>query len=279
MNTKENSKYPLEEYIDQNEKTDNYFEESFNIYEYFEIYNQIYFENLLGSITLSWSSRMTSCAGVFSVYKGIPTIRLSECLLKYRNLNEVRETLLHEMIHAYCYIKKYDMSDDLSGHGKYFKNKMIEINNETGLNITIYHNFINEVNYYTKYIWRCNGICRFKKPYFGFVKRQINRPPQKADKWFEKHKKECGGTFIRISPSEDDEKKIKKKKNKERKLEEKKNKNSVKNNSNNIDFYLTNFSNKKDCFSNKDNNNGNNKHLKKRKEGFSGNIYTLSDYK
>ena len=44
------------------------------------------------------------------------------------------------MIHAYCYIKKYDMSDDLSGHGKYFKNKMIEINNETGLNITIYHN-------------------------------------------------------------------------------------------------------------------------------------------
>ncbi len=42
MNTKENSKYPLEEYIDQNEKTDNYFEESFNIYEYFEIYNQIY---------------------------------------------------------------------------------------------------------------------------------------------------------------------------------------------------------------------------------------------
>ena len=113
MNTKENSKHPLEEYIDQNEKIDDYFEESFNIYEYFEIYNQIYFENLLGSITLSWSSRMTSCAGVFSVYKGIPTIRLSESLLKFRTITEVKETLLHEMIHAYCFSSHLNLKKKL----------------------------------------------------------------------------------------------------------------------------------------------------------------------
>ena len=191
----------------ENEKSE---EETFDLYEYFQIYNEIFFENLLGCISLSWSSKMTSCAGVFSVYKGVPTIRLSESLLKFRTITEVKETLLHEMIHAYCFIKKYDMSDDLSGHGKYFKQKMNEINKETGFNVTVYHNFLDEVSYYAKYVWRCNGICRNKKPYYGYVRRQMNRPPQKADKWFMKHQKECGGTFIRISPTEEEEKKEKK---------------------------------------------------------------------
>ena len=76
----------------ENEKSE---EETFDLYEYFQIYNEIFFENLLGCISLSWSSKMTSCAGVFSVYKGVPTIRLSESLLKFRTITEVKETLLH----------------------------------------------------------------------------------------------------------------------------------------------------------------------------------------
>ena len=115
--------------------------ESFDVYNYFNIYNEIYYENLLGCITLEWSKKMTSCAGVFSVYKNVPTIRLSEPLLKFRSIDEIKETLLHEMIHAYCYIKQYDMTDDMSGHGRYFKEKMNEINTLTGLHITIYHSF------------------------------------------------------------------------------------------------------------------------------------------
>ena len=162
---------------------------SFDIYTYFQIYNEIFFENLLNPVSISWSKKMTSCAGVFSIYNNIPSIRLSEPLLKFRSITEIKETLLHEMIHAYCHFKKYDMSDDLSGHGKYFKKKMKEINEITGFNISVYHNFIDEVEYYTKYVWRCDGKCRNEAPYFGYVRRQVNRAPQKADRWWDEHEK------------------------------------------------------------------------------------------
>lgn len=201
--------------------------ETFDVFEYFTIYNEIYYENLLGSITLEWSKKMTSCAGVFSVHNGIPKIRLSEPLLKYRSINEIKETLLHEMIHAYCYIKKLDMSDDMSGHGKHFKQKMNEINNLTGLHISVYHSFHDEVNFYKKYVWRCNGKCREWGPHYGYVRRQMNRPPQKADSWWSDHQKKCGGTFIRILPTDEDLEKQKKKrkkstvKGKENKVKEK----------------------------------------------------------
>ena len=199
--------------------------ETFDIFEYFTIYNQIYYENLLGSITLEWSKKMTSCAGVFSVYKGIPKIRLSEPILKYRSINEIKETLLHEMIHAYCYIKKLDMSDDMSGHGKYFKQKMNEINKSTGLHISVYHSFHDEVDFYKKYVWRCDGKCREWGPHYGYVRRQMNRPPQKADPWWNEHKKKCGGTFIRISPTDEE---LKKQKNEKKKTTVKGKENKVK---------------------------------------------------
>ena len=272
----------------ENEKSE---EETFDLYEYFQIYNEIFFENLLGCISLSWSSKMTSCAGVFSVYKGIPTIRLSESLLKFRTITEVKETLLHEMIHAYCFIKKYDMSDDLSGHGKYFKEKMNEINKETGFNVSVYHKFLDEVDYYAKYVWRCNGICRNKKPYYGYVRRQMNRPPQKADKWFMKHQKECGGTFIRISPTEEEEKKekeLKKRKLKEKRNEKKKSQSKSKNKSQNKNKNQNKTQNKKiekkDFLEINSFGEQNEKNKKKRKESvnynsFNNNIHTLNDYK
>lgn len=43
----------------------------------------------------------------------------------------------------------------------------------------------------------------------GIVKRSMNRPPQKADWWFEKHQKECGGTYHLIkSPDKPTESKV-----------------------------------------------------------------------
>jgi predicted SprT family Zn-dependent metalloprotease len=49
---------------------------------------------------------MTLCAGTCK-YEGFQssTITLSEPLLKYRSANELKETLLHEMVHAYLFIK------------------------------------------------------------------------------------------------------------------------------------------------------------------------------
>lgn len=53
--------------------------------------------------------------------------------------------------------------------------------------ITIYHTFHDEVESCRKWWWRCDGPCRNKPPYYGYVKRAMNRPPQKADWWFANH--------------------------------------------------------------------------------------------
>lgn len=174
------------------------FEENFDIYDYFSIYNQLFFEDKLGGVRLEWSKKMTLCAGVFSVKNDEAVIRLSEPLLKFRTVNEIKETLLHEMIHAWVYIEDLDMSDDRSGHGSNFKLKMYEINKNTGLNITVYHSFHDEVDYYRKHVWRCDGPCKNKAPYYGYVKRAVNRPPGKYDNWWGDHEKSCGGVFNKI---------------------------------------------------------------------------------
>ena len=64
---------------------------------------------------------------------------------------------------------------------------MHRINNCAGTNITIYHEWHEETDYYKKHIWRCTGPCRTRRPYFGFVKRVSNRAPGPNDRWWTKH--------------------------------------------------------------------------------------------
>ena len=194
-------------------------EENFDVFEYFSIYNQLYFEEKVGCVRLEWSKKMTLCAGVFSVRNNEPVIRLSEPLLKFRSIKEIKETLLHEMIHAWVFVEEYDQSDDRSGHGIHFKMKMYEINKNTGLNITVYHSFHEEVDFYRKHIWRCEGKCRNQPPYYGYVKRAMNRAPGHYDSWWNQHLKNCGGKFIKIQGNENTQQEGKRKK-----VEDKKNK-------------------------------------------------------
>lgn len=79
---------------------------------------------------------------------------------------------------------------------------MNRINQLAGTKITVYHSFIDEVDYYRRHIWRCTGPCQHRPPYFGFVKRAMNRPPQPADFWFKEHQSTCGGTFIKLAGDE-----------------------------------------------------------------------------
>lgn len=83
---------------------------------------------------------MTLCAGTcaHSSYNSC-TITLSEALLKYRNANELKETLLHEMIHAYLFLTNPKCCLVDEGHGKEFKDIMNSINSITGLSISIFH--------------------------------------------------------------------------------------------------------------------------------------------
>lgn len=136
-------------------------------------------------------------------------IRLSAPLLKLRSRKDLIETLLHEMIHAWNFIR--GIMEENGGHGQNFLAKMHDINRLAGTNITVYHTFIDEVNSYKNHWWRCDGACQNRAPYHGFVKRTSNRAPGKNDRWFRQHEKTCGGKFIKVR---EPEKKIKGKENK-----------------------------------------------------------------
>ncbi|XP_014258822.1 sprT-like domain-containing protein Spartan [Cimex lectularius] len=173
-----------------------------NIYNLFQIFDKKYFWNSLGSVEVKWSPRMYSCAGICT-YKGKRggcVISLSLPLLKLRPRKDLVETLLHEMIHAYLFLTKNNRDRD--GHGPEFQKHMNRINKESGTHITIYHSFHDEVRVYKTHWWRCDGVCRDQKPFYGMVKRSMNRAPGPNDFWFADHQARCGGKFIKIKEPE-----------------------------------------------------------------------------
>lgn len=168
----------------------------------FDHYDKMYFQGeLIKLTTLEWSEKMTRCAGICYYKNGIITIRLSRLLLQFRPFSDIINTLLHEMIHAYLFssTKNFHLSVlNRSGHGPEFQNMAKLINDHSGSNITIFHSFHDEVQYYQIYQWKCDGPCQFRPPYFGWVRRSINRQPQPADWWWKGHLSSCNGKFHRI---------------------------------------------------------------------------------
>ncbi|KAG0795207.1 hypothetical protein G6F16_001715 [Rhizopus arrhizus] len=180
-----------------------------DIYRLFSTYNQQYFDGKLDRVELCWSTKMTRCAGTCTyMLGGHCVIRLSEPLLKFRSKKDLLETLLHEMIHAYLFVTQRNGNHD--GHGPEFLYEAKRINELTNLNISVYHNFMDEVDYYLTHVWQCNGVCQDIPPYYGIVKRSMNRPPQPADSWYAEHQLTCGGTFIKLSEPTHTNKKRKK---------------------------------------------------------------------
>ena len=55
-----------------------------------------------------------------------------------------------------------------------------------------------QVNVYRQHWWKCNGPCQHRPPYFGIVKRAMNRAPSPRDFWWEEHQRTCGGTYTKI---------------------------------------------------------------------------------
>ncbi|NXI60059.1 SPRTN protein, partial [Chloroceryle aenea] len=153
----------------------------------------------------------SSCAGVcrYERESGMCSIRLSEPILKLRPRKDLVETLLHEMIHALLFVT--NNRKDRESHGPEFRKHMRHINRLTGANVTISHNFHEEVDLYRQHWWRCNGPCRNRRPYFGYVKRAMNRPPSARDFWWLEHQQTCGGTFIKVKEPENFSKKSKEK--------------------------------------------------------------------
>ncbi|XP_078256149.1 DNA-dependent metalloprotease SPRTN isoform X2 [Rhinoraja longicauda] len=142
------------------------------------------------------------CAGVCS-YEGrggLCSIRISEPLMKLRPRRDLVETLLHEMIHALLFVTNNDR--DHQSHGPEFCKHMRRINGVSGTNISIYHSFHDEVDEYRQHWWRCDGPCQNRKPYYGYVKRAMNRAPSAQDPWWHDHQQTCGGTYTKVKEPE-----------------------------------------------------------------------------
>ncbi|NXO21599.1 SPRTN protein, partial [Cisticola juncidis] len=173
-----------------------------DVHALFVQFNQTLFWGKLEAVTVSWSPRMTSSAGICSYNErsGLCSIRLSEPLLKLRPRKDLVETLLHEMIHALLFVTHNNK--DRESHGPEFCKHMRRINVLTGANVTIYHDFHDEINAYRQHWWRCNGPCQSRAPYFGYVKRSMNRAPSAHDFWWSEHQRTCGGTFTKVKEPE-----------------------------------------------------------------------------
>ncbi|CAK9818894.1 DNA-dependent metalloprotease SPRTN [Anthophora plagiata] len=173
-----------------------------NIHTLFVQFNERFFWNVLLPVEVKWSPRMTSCAGIctFHPRNRQCVISLSAPLLKLRPRKDLIETLLHEMIHGYLFLTNNNRDRD--GHGPEFCKHMDRINKIAGTKITIYHNFHEEVRLYKQHWWRCNGPCQKRAPYFGTVRRAMNRAPGPNDFWWKEHQQTCDGHFIKIKEPE-----------------------------------------------------------------------------
>ncbi|KAK8771018.1 DNA-dependent metalloprotease SPRTN-like [Amblyomma americanum] len=169
-----------------------------DVHRLFVEFNEAYFYGKLDHVAVCWSWRMTLCAGLcqYEGKGGLCTVKLSEPLLKLRPRKDLVETLLHEMIHAYLFVT--NNNKDHNAHGPEFHKHMDRINKASGANITVFHNFHEEVDNYRTHWWRCNGPCQHRLPFFGIVKRAMNRPPSEKDPWWADHQRKCGGTFTKI---------------------------------------------------------------------------------
>ncbi|KFB36452.1 AGAP004082-PA-like protein [Anopheles sinensis] len=171
-----------------------------DIFSLFPLFDRKFFQGRLSCVQLEWSKKMYNCAGICYQRSNrlgkSCIIRLSEPLLKLRPRKDLIQTLLHEMIHAYCFV--LGIREGNGGHGPTFKKIMNGINKIAGTNITVYHSFHDEVNLYKTHWWKCNGPCQNRHPFFGLVKRTTNRKPGTYDFWWQEHQLTCGGEFIKI---------------------------------------------------------------------------------
>ncbi|URD86525.1 SprT-like family [Musa troglodytarum] len=191
-----------------------------DIYELFCHYNALYFRDALGACALSWasSSPHTSYAAYCHYYDGGGCeIHLSKPLLKTCPASDLKNVLLHEMIHAFLWIE-YNNKDH-SDHGPSFQDMMNSINSNSvidpqrptgGYNITIDHGFQKDHNADGVHQWICE-LCG------KVILSTTNRGPSADDcienvgpdvfcdnplcHWHS-HNKQCSGRYFICGPPE-----------------------------------------------------------------------------
>ncbi|XP_074571206.1 uncharacterized protein LOC141827781 isoform X2 [Curcuma longa] len=99
-----------------------------DIHELFSHYNTLYFNDSLSCCAVSWSSS-TRYIGYCEYYSGGCEICLSEPFLRTQSVCDLKNALLHEMIHAFLWIK-YNNGDH-SDHSSSFQATMNSINSSS----------------------------------------------------------------------------------------------------------------------------------------------------
>lgn len=61
---------------------------------------------------------------------------------------------------------------------------------------------MSKVDVYRQHWWQCDGACRKRPPYYGIVRRAMNRAPSPRDTWWADHQRTCGGTYTKIKEPE-----------------------------------------------------------------------------
>jgi len=181
-----------------------------DLFHLFTQLNSDYFDNELKwgryNVFAFWTKKFKEGPGhsFYLNWAGV-IIDLSEPELTGKPMRDIVQTLLHEMIHAWVFFEnrkskrswreKNEVDYDRR-HGAEFMKKMNEINALSGANVGEFHVTDTAASkFVAKYTWRCNGSCRDKGPYFGWLRRRTNQAPSILDGWFEDHKKTCGGQF------------------------------------------------------------------------------------
>lgn len=161
-----------------------------DIHAMFELFNAQYFANSLNGVYVEYSKKMTRCAGTCTFFgpRGGCRIGLSEPLLSLRSPEDTVSTLLHEAIHASLFLKFGVERDSSDGHGPRFLAEAERISKLSGVAITVFHNFTDEVEAHLRHWWTCSSCGRV-------IKRAMNRAPAPADLWWPEHARACNGHF------------------------------------------------------------------------------------
>ncbi|CAL4938288.1 unnamed protein product [Urochloa decumbens] len=186
-----------------------------DVSELFCHYNSLYFRDSLWSCAVSWAEdplpgRDVSTCDYYPGGGGC-IILLSKSLCECHDESDLKNALLHEMIHAYICIK--DNNSDHSDHGAKFRKLMNTINLSSvddphrpvdGYSITLLHEI--RKKYYHYKCQSCGDLIKSIKMRLPsgddcIEGKGVDDPCQNAKCHWHRHKQRCSGSYCRAQES------------------------------------------------------------------------------
>ncbi|PUZ42144.1 hypothetical protein GQ55_9G561300 [Panicum hallii var. hallii] len=186
-----------------------------DVSELFCHYNSLYFRDSLGSCAVSWAEdplpdRDVSTCDYYPGGGGC-IILLSKSLCECHDESDLKNVLLHEMIHAYICIK--DNNNNHSDHGAKFRKLMNSINLSSvadphrpvdGYSITLLHEI--RKKYYHYKCQSCGDLIKSIKLRVPsgddcIERKGVDDPCQNSKCHWHRHKQRCPGSYCRVQDS------------------------------------------------------------------------------